>query len=235
MPGWSFGHAPRHSEGTVPGAQDPGPAATRFSRWRLRSRWCAAADVIAALAGAGLFALAAVDSVASWLSNRVLLAEPALAHLAGAVLLPGWPWMMASSLMVFGLPRRREPTPQARLLPRLRTPGRIGMAVAAAVCAAVIAGGAAAGAAKGSAQILAGPRYEVSTVDLNDANWTRVTAAEYQVWQARYVREDGVFTAFGLLLAYVSVGLLRLHRAAGVRSAQAQSAPPSDPGVFSGS
>ena len=172
--------------------------------------------------GAGVFAVAAVDSVVSWSSDRVLLSDPALARLAGAVLLPSWLWMIASFLMVFGVPRRDDSSlfPPARLWPRLRVRGRIGMAAAVVVCAAVIAGGFAVGAAKGSARVLPGPRYEVSTLDLSQAQWTHVTAAQHHMWQARYVREDGALSGFGLMLAWASLGFLRLRRTAAARIGQ---------------
>ena len=51
-------------------------------------------------------------------------------------------------------------------------------------------------------------------MDLNDAKWTCVTPAEYRIWQARFVREDGLFTALGLILAGISLGILRLRRTA---------------------
>ena len=51
-------------------------------RWRLRSRLCAALDVIAVLEGAGLFVLAAVDSVSSWPADTVLITDPQLARVA---------------------------------------------------------------------------------------------------------------------------------------------------------
>jgi hypothetical protein len=63
-----------------------------------------------------------------------------------------------------------------------------------------------------------GARYEVSILDLNDARWTRVTAAAYRMWQARFVREDGQLTVFGLILAGVGLGFLRLRRTAAFNS-----------------
>ncbi len=56
------------------------------------------------------------------------------------------------------------------------------------------------GAAKGDARVLPGPRYEISTINLNDGNWTPVSAGQYALWQARFVREDGFFTLFGFAL-----------------------------------
>jgi hypothetical protein len=187
---------------------------SRFTRWRLRSPLCAALDVVAALAGAGLFVVAAVDSVASWPSDKVMLTDPQLSRIAGIVLPPAWFWMIASTVMIYGMRRRPHAAGPARSRPRLPPLGRVAMVVCAVVCAAVVVGSFAVGADKGSARIIPGPRYEVSILDLNDARWTRVTPAEYRIWQARFVREDGVFTAFGLILAGVSLGFLRLRRTA---------------------
>ena len=189
---------------------------TPFTRWRLRSRLCAALDVIAALAGAGLFVVAAVDSVASWPADTVLLTDPQLSRVAGIILPPGWLWMIASLVMIYG-PAQRQGAGPAWLRARLPRRSRVALAVAVLLCAGVVAGGVVIGADKGAARILPGPRYEVSILDLNDARWTRITPAEYRVLQARFVREDGLLTAFGLVLAGVSLGFLRLRRTAAAR------------------
>ena len=68
------------------------------------------------------------------------------------------------------------------------------------------------GAAKGSAQVLPGPVYLVSTLDLNSATPTRVSAAQFGLWQARFVREDSLFALFGLLIVSAAVGMLKLRR-----------------------
>lgn len=57
-------------------ADRPVPAAIRFTERRLRSRACAVVDMIAVVVGATIYAGAAIDSVASWPSNRVLLDFP---------------------------------------------------------------------------------------------------------------------------------------------------------------
>ena len=163
-----------------------------------------------------MFAIAALDSVVSWPSNRVLIGDRQLARLAGIVVGPGWPWLLVSLAVVFGLPRRRR----ANVVRPPRRPAswpllaRVGLAAAAALCIAVIVGGAAVGAAKGNARLLPGPRYEVSTLDLNQASWTPVSKSQYDLWQARFVREDGAFTLFGLVLAVGSLRLFELHRTA---------------------
>jgi hypothetical protein len=88
------------------------------------------------------------------------------------------------------------------------------MAVAAAVCVAVIAGGFALGAAKGAVRILPGPRYQVSTIDINQAAWTTVPLDQFHLWQASFIREDGLFMVFGLAAATGFIALLHLRREA---------------------
>jgi len=68
------------------------------------------------------------------------------------------------------------------------------------------------GVAKGSVQVLPGPVYLVSTLDLNSATPTRVSAAQFGLWQARFVREDSLFTLFGLVIMSAGAGLLALRR-----------------------
>jgi hypothetical protein len=194
-----------------------------FAGWRTRSRACALVDVVVAVAGAALFLAAAVDSVASWPADRVLLAEHGLARFAGVVLTAGWPWLFLSFLpLSFGAARVRDAVGSGRagrgrsawrrLWPN--RPVRLTLALAAIVCVAVIAGGYAVGAGKGDARVLPGPQYEVSTLDLNRAQWTPVSRRQYTVWQARFVRGDSLFTVFGLAMAAVSLAMLGLHREA---------------------
>jgi hypothetical protein len=180
--------------------------------------------MVAAAAGGGLFVIAAVDSVVSWPSNRVLLSEPDLSRVAAVLLLPGWLWLFVSFPMVFGMPKRdrhRRGRSARRATDRLvwgapwsSLPMRAGLGLAALVCAVVVVGGSVVGAAKGHARLLPGPRYEISTVDLNDGEWTPVSAGQYALWQARFVREDGLFTLFGFVLIGGGLGLFRLHRLA---------------------
>lgn len=186
--------------------------ATPVTRWRLRSRSCAVADVIAAAAGLTLFIGSAVDSVASWPSNRVLLGDPDLSRAAEVLLMPSWLWLVLSVVMVSGLKRRRR---RDRRFPQWPWPASACFAVAGVVCAAVIAGGFAVGAAKGAVRVLPGPRYLVSTLDINNAAWTAVPAAQFNLWEARFVREDGFFTLFGLILVWGCLYLLWLHRSYG--------------------
>jgi len=135
----------------------------------------------------------------------------ALSRVAGILLLPSWPWLIVSAVMVFGVNARRS-----RSRPALRIPAwpRVWLVAGAVVAVAVIVGGFAVGAAKGAVRVLPGPRYQVSALDINQAAWTTISAAQYHVWEARFVREDAFFMLFGLVLATGCVFLLSLHREA---------------------
>ena len=177
------------------------------SPWRLRSRACAVADGIGAAAGISLYAVVGIDSVVSWPSNQVLLSDPDLSTIAGVLLIPTWVWLIFSLGMAPG-------RTQSWRLSQLPTRPRICFAVAAVVCAAVVAGGFVLGAAKGSARILPGPRYQVSTIDLNQSAWTTVPLRQFHLWQASFVREYGPLMVFGLVAATGFIALLHLHREA---------------------
>jgi hypothetical protein len=178
-----------------------------FSPWRLRSRACAVADVIGVAAGISLYAVAGIDSVVSWPSDQVLLSDPDLSTIAGVLLVPTWVWLIFSAGMVSGRTRSWR-------LSQLPARPRICFAAAAVVCVAVVAGGFVLGAAKGAVRILPGPRYQVSTLDINQAAWTTVPLRQFHLWQASFVREDGFFMVFGLVAATGFIALLHLHREA---------------------
>ena len=59
-----------------------------FTQWRLRSRSCGVADVIAAAAAISLCAVAGIDSVVSWPSNQVLLSDPDLSRIFTVLFAP---------------------------------------------------------------------------------------------------------------------------------------------------
>ena len=213
-PGRGTGPAPRKAlYGPVNTMGDPESLArpgTRFTQWRLRSRSCAVADAVAAVAGAVIYAVAAIDDVASWPSNHVLLGDPDLSRIAEVLLLPSWVWLLVSSMMIFGpRPSRTRRRAAARWPLRARA-----CLAAAVICVAVVVGGFAVGAAKGSVRVLPGPRDQVSTIEINQAAWTTVPMAQFQLWQARFVREDGVFMFFGLILTTACIYYLHLHRKA---------------------
>jgi hypothetical protein len=175
--------------------------------WRLRSRWCAAADMIGVAAGISLYAVAGIDSVVSWPSNQVLLSEPDLSSIAAVLLVPTWLWVILSAGMVSG-------RTQSWGLSQMPVRPRTCFVAAAVVAVAVVGGGFVIGAAKGSVRILPGPRYQVSTLDLNQSAWTTVPLGQFRYWQACFVREDGPFMFFGLAAATVLIALLHLRREA---------------------
>ena len=196
----------------------------RFWRWRLRSPVCRVADTLAAAAGAAVSAIVAVDCAATWPADRVLFSDHDLSRLAGVLIPACWAWLflvpaaLALRRTAFVPARRawRKPgrpqlwgrTGQPLLLPRVRTC----VAASAVAGLAVIVVSFAMGAAKGSVQVLPGPVYRVSTLGLNNAAWTRVSAAQFSLWQARFVREDSLFIFFGLLTTSVAVSMLALRR-----------------------
>jgi hypothetical protein len=175
--------------------------------WRLRSRSCAVADMTGAAAAISLYAVAGIDSVVSWPSNQVLLSDPDLSGIAAVLLGPTWVWLILSAGMVSGRTRSWR-------LSQMPARPRACFAAAAVVCVAVIAGGFVLGAAKGAVRILPGPRYQVSTLDINQAAWTTVPLSQFHLWQACFVREDGLFMVFGLAAATGFIALLHLRREA---------------------
>jgi hypothetical protein len=206
----------------------------RFWRWRLRSPVCAVADTIVVAAGAGFWATAVLDCVVTWPANRVLLSDHDVSRLAGAVVPACWLWFLMPLVFV-GLDRtsrssqrrlafpvawRRRPWPlpapwtpsQATAKPLFPPLVKACLAAAVLVSLTVIVVSFAIGVAKGSAQVLPGPVYVVSTLDLNGATPTRVSAAQFSLWQARFVREDSLFTLFGLVIMSAGAGMLALRR-----------------------
>jgi hypothetical protein len=183
------------------------PPEPRFAGWRLRSRSRAVVDMIGAAAGAILYAGAAVDSVASWPSNRVLLDDPDVSRAAALLLAPSWLWLLGSVAMVFGFGRRRVLSWRQ---PKTPLRARICLMAAAAVAVAVNAGGILLGGTKGAVRVLPGPVYQLSA----DSGWTTITVAQFHLWQARFVRLDGFFMFFGLILTAGCLNMLWLHRRA---------------------
>jgi hypothetical protein len=78
----------------------------------------------------------------------------------------------------------------------------------------IVVGSLQTGIGKGGLRILPGPRYQVSTLDLNGAAWTQVSHVQYQAYAADFMRESALFDAFPacLLIANASYTLsLRLE------------------------
>lgn len=176
-------------------------------------------------------ALAAADVMSTWLASRAWLDHQHLSVVMGAILIPIWPWMIASLALMSPVRKMpyawwREPDSvadarraEARMLRRNMYPGwRVWLAplVIGVLCVALVIAGLASGGVKGSGYVLSGPHYRIKTSGLNDGAWTDVTAAQYAYWQARFVRLDAFFALFGGLAIFLTVGLLQLHRTATV-------------------
>ena len=147
----------------------------RVGRWRVRSPWAAVTDWIMVVAGAAIISVAAADSLVSWPSDTIWITPSRLEQIVGIVLVPAFIWLMASVLIVFGIPRGPKHTfltPRPR---KLHWRGRRAklLAVIALFCLGVVVGGFVVGGAKGSLRVTPGPQYQVSTLDLNAAEWVR--------------------------------------------------------------
>ena len=190
----------------------------RFAAWRSRSRLCTVLDWFVGAAGLVLTVVPAFDSVVSWPRNTVLVYPGALERLAGALLLPSWAWVLGSSWMLAGIPARGR---RSANLPVRQSWGRLGeswkrvlrsVVVAGMVVAAIVVVGFVLGAAKGSLRVLPDGAHQVSTLDLNSANWTTVTPAGYNRWAARFIREDAMFGFFGVVMIGFSLLVHNLRR-----------------------
>lgn len=203
-------------------SQTSGPWRSRsaFARWWLRSRVFDGVYIATAAAGTVVFCLAAVDSAVSWPRDRVLLAPARLESLAGWLLLPFWVVLILSMVGLLGLPRPSSKSPFLLLSVRRRV-----AAVVLAVALLAFSVGGFVGGAKGSLRVLPGPRYQVSTLDLNLADWTTVSPAGYRMWQARFVRGDTVLTMFGAFELVAGVVVLRIRRRARLAAAVASNLP----------
>src|SRR2546430_8447537 len=130
---------------------EPEKPDSEFTQWRLRSRSCAVADVIAAAAAISLYAVAGIDSVVSWPSNQVLLSDPDLVRIAVVLLAPTLVWLIVSAGMVTG-------RLQSWRLSQLPARPRACIVAAVVVCAAVIVGGGGGGGAEGGRRGFSRPR-----------------------------------------------------------------------------
>jgi hypothetical protein len=200
---------------------------TRFTRWRLRSRACAAADAAVTMVTGAMIAVAAVDSVVSWPSDRVLIPDTRLlSPITKTASIACVLWAMLGIGMIFG-GRGRNRAVRTAVRPAFTPRVAALLAAVAAIVAVVAVGGHLAGTARGEARVLPGPRYEVAVRGVGDGDWTPVPADRYRTWQARFVREDGMLTIFLAVLMGLSLGLLDLHRRA-TRPAPGRASPRPD-------
>jgi hypothetical protein len=189
--------------------------ATRAAVWRARSRAGFAVDSVVLVLGCVLLLCALADSVVSWPADDVLISAPDLERLGAIILVPSWIWILASGVILFGFRNKRGTTDWKKLKPGralLKRPMVLAFFGLALLVFFVIVVGFVIGAAKGSLRILPEGVHQVSTLDLNNADWTTVTPHEYQVWDARFVREDALFGYFALFMIGGSLYFHRLHR-----------------------
>lgn len=152
-----------------------------------------------------------VDAIATFWSNTVLVYPAALEHISGALLLPTWPWIIISAWMLLGT----SPQNWRRPLDGIASPtwrASIPYVVVFGAIVAVLVAGFILGAAKGSLRTLPTGIHQVSTLDLNKAEWTTVSTSTYHMWAARFVREDAFFATFGLAMIAFCSGLNHLRR-----------------------
>jgi hypothetical protein len=209
----------RWHNGPVTLAELPEPKLTRAAAWRTTSRASLVVDAVVFLLGWVLLVTALADSVASWPSDQVLLSSADLQRLGGIILIPSWIWLLASCGVLYGFSQNRNSSGFRASWRRLkaskavlRRPMVIALIGLALLVLFVIIVGFVIGADKGSLRILPPGVHQVSTLDLNNADWTTVTPHQYQVWDARFVREDAFFGYFALFMIGLSLWFQRLHR-----------------------
>ena len=197
-------------------AEPPGPKSPRIAAWRTASRTSLVLDCVVLLLGVVLLVVALGDSVVSWPSDRVLLSSADLERLGGVILIPSWIWLLASVAVAYGFSRdRRFPGFGATwrgLRKHMRRPMIAAFIGLTALTLFVIVVGFVVGAHKGSLRVLPSGIHQVSTLDLHSGAWTTVTPHQYQVWDARFIREDAALAIFALFMIGVSMLFVRVHR-----------------------
>lgn len=188
----------------------PGVPPRKWIPWRVRSRTCAAIDVVVLCVGVLLFLVPLVDSVLSWPGNWVLISASRLGPIAAIFLVPTWLWVLGS--MYFEAAARTPPRDNwYRTV--MKSPTVRAFGVLALLLLTVLLVGYAIGWATGSLRVLPNGVHQVSTSSLDHSNWTSVSGHQYQVWCARFVREDALIGVLALAMIILSISYLRLHRA----------------------
>ena len=96
----------------------------------------------------------------------------------------------------------------------LRSPTVRAFGALALVLLTVALVGHAIGWASGSLRVLPSGVHQVSTSAVDHSTWTTVSRHQYQVWGARFVREDALIGILALAMMILSFSYLRTHRAA---------------------
>jgi len=188
----------------------PGVPPKRWISWRVRSRTCAGIDVLVLCVGVLLFLVPLVDSVLSWPDNWVLISASRLGAIAAIFLVPAWLWVLGSMYFEAGA---RTPPRDNWYRGVLKSPNVRAIGALALLLLTVALVGYAIGWASGSLRVLLNGVHQVSTRSLHHSSWTNVSGHQYQVWGARFVREDVLIGIPALAMICLSVGYLRLHRA----------------------
>jgi len=144
----------------------------------------------------------------------VLIGPSNLEHFAAFLLFPAWIWMLASGAMLMGVRRREMPRFPRRWI--LQGRWAVVLLSVALIVLVVIVVGFVIGGAKGSFRVLPGSIHQVSTLDLNNAAWTTVSSHQFQLWEARFIREDAFFGFFGLFMVGFGFLIRGLRRRATV-------------------
>src|SRR4051794_41299478 len=110
-------------------------ALASLREWRLRSRAAGILDLIMAMAGVGIIAVAAIDGLGTWPSDTIWISPMPLEHAMALLVIPGWSWLLLGSAI---LPSWDSQRFELRLIARRRATGLV---ITATVCLAVAVGG----------------------------------------------------------------------------------------------
>jgi hypothetical protein len=151
-----------------------------------------------------------VGSVLSWPGNWVLISASRLGPIAGILLVPTWIWVLGSGYFEAAA---RPPSRDNSYLSLMKSPAVRAFGALALLLLAVLLVDHAIGWANGSLRILPDGVHQVSTSSLDHSSWTTVSGHQYQVWDARFAREEALIGVLALAMIILSLSFLRLHRA----------------------
>lgn len=151
-----------------------------------------------------------VDGVVSWAGNRVLISAATLEPIVAFLLIPAFLWVFGSIYFVRGGTPMRDNS--YRTIPKSPIVRAIAATFLVFLIIALVSH--AIGWATGSLRILSDGMHQVSTSALNHSTWTDVSAHQYQVWGARFVREDVMIGLLALAMVSLSLVFLGKHKAA---------------------
>jgi hypothetical protein len=188
----------------------PGVPPRKWTPWRVRSRTCAGIDALVLCVGVLLLVISVVDSVLSWPGNWVLISASRLGPIVAILLVPTWIWVLGS---MYFEGAARTPPRDNWYLSVMKSPTVRAFGALALLLLAVLLIDHAIGWANGSLRVLPSGVRQVSTSSLDHSSWTSVSDHQYQVWDARFVREEALVGILALAMIILSLSYLRLHRA----------------------